>query len=98
MSPSETLRRLEGRRVIVTGACGGQGVAVAERLTAEGARVALTDLHRDPLEQLCARINASGGDAVWRVADLRDEAEVAAVVAATVEAFGGIDVLYTTPG
>lgn len=71
---------------------------MAERLTAEGARVALTDLHREPLEQLCARINASGGDAVWRVADLRDEVEVAAVVAATVEAFGGIDILYNNAG
>jgi NAD(P)-dependent dehydrogenase (short-subunit alcohol dehydrogenase family) len=87
-------RRLEARRIIITGAVGGQGMAVAERFAAEGARLVLTDLDGGALEALRLRLEGAGAEAISIAADVRDEDAVAGVVAAAAEAFGGLDVLY----
>jgi NAD(P)-dependent dehydrogenase (short-subunit alcohol dehydrogenase family) len=71
---------LEGRRALVTGAARGIGAATAERLVAEGARVASVDI--DP---------AAGPLAIR--ADVSDEAAVEGAVAQAVEAFGGLDIV-----
>ena len=71
---------LEGRRALVTGAARGIGAATAERLAAEGARVAAVDI--DP----------AGGPLAIR-ADVSDEAAVEAAVAHAVESLGGLDIV-----
>ncbi len=91
-------RRLEGRRCLVTGATGGQGVAVCRRFAAEGASIALTDLHDDAVQVLARELRDAGTTAVGIAADVRDEAQVAAVVAGSNDRLGGLDVLYNNAG
>ena len=91
-------RRLEGRRCLVTGAVGGQGAAVSRRFAAEGAAVAVTDLDAGRTEALAAELRDAGATAVGVAADVRDEAQVAAVIETAVDALGGLDVLYNNAG
>ena len=97
--PTPTLpRRLEGRRALVTGAAGGQGRAVAHRFAQEGARLALTDVDGDGLDQLVGELRAAGAGAHAVVADALVSEQVEAIVPAAVEALGGLDVLYSNAG
>jgi NAD(P)-dependent dehydrogenase (short-subunit alcohol dehydrogenase family) len=91
-------KRLTGRRCLITGAAGGQGRAVSRRFAAEGARVAVTDLAGEQVSALADELRDTGADAIGVAADVRDEAQVAAAVAAAAEAFGGLDVLYNNAG
>lgn len=87
--------RFEGRAAIVTGAAGGIGAAIAQRLAAEGARVAIADLKLDAAEATAARI---GGHAVGLGCDVGDEGQVEACVRATVERLGAVDVIVNNAG
>src|SRR5687768_4970106 len=92
-----TGKRLEGKVAIVTGATGGIGEATAKRFLEEGASVMLVGRSQEKLNETCERLAAFSGLADF-VADAGDEAATAASVAATVEAFGGIDVLIANAG
>jgi NAD(P)-dependent dehydrogenase (short-subunit alcohol dehydrogenase family) len=83
--------RLAGRVVIVTGAGQGIGKVYALGLAAAGARLALCDL-RDPVD-VAAQIEAAGGEALSRAADITSPQAVAAFVAATVERYGTVHAL-----
>jgi NAD(P)-dependent dehydrogenase (short-subunit alcohol dehydrogenase family) len=87
-------RDLSGRVVIVTGAAGGLGAAIARRFTDDGARVALLDVDAGRL----AVVADSLPDAETVVCDLTDPAACDAAVATVVERFGGIDVLINNAG
>src|SRR2546428_1199336 len=84
---------LKGRTAIVTGASSGLGLATAESLAAEDANVTMFARRRDVLEREADRIGALAvrGD----VTSARD---LELVVAKTVEAFGGIDILVWNSG
>ena len=90
--------RLERRRCLVTGATGGQGAAVSRRFAAEGASVAVTDLNGGAVQALARELRDCGATAVGFAADVRDEAQVADVVAAAGDGLGGLDVLYNNAG
>jgi NAD(P)-dependent dehydrogenase (short-subunit alcohol dehydrogenase family) len=85
---------LDGRRVFITGAARGIGAALARRLHERGARVAIAGLEPELLEEVAR----SCGDAPWHACDVRDRAAVEAAVAATAEAFGGLDVVIANAG
>jgi NAD(P)-dependent dehydrogenase (short-subunit alcohol dehydrogenase family) len=89
---------LRDRCVLITGAAGGQGVAVARRFAREGARVALSDLDGSAVEALVQELRGDGADAIALPADVRDEDAVEAVAQDAVNAFGGLDVLYSNAG
>jgi NAD(P)-dependent dehydrogenase (short-subunit alcohol dehydrogenase family) len=85
--------RFAGRRAVVTGGGSGIGRAVAGRMAAEGARVAIWDRDGAAAEAVAAE---TGGIAV--ALDITDWPAVEAAAATTVAAFGGIDVLVCSAG
>lgn len=87
---------VSGRVVLITGGANGIGAEVARRLHNKGAKLVLTDLDKDLLEGVAARL--SGDRVLTAVADVRDLAAMQAAVAAGVERFGGIDVAMANAG
>ncbi|WP_163513487.1 SDR family NAD(P)-dependent oxidoreductase [Fodinicola acaciae] len=85
---------IAGKVALVTGAAVGSGRAIAERLAAEGARLALADIDADGCAETRRRI---GRGELIRV-DLRDDAEVERMIASTKEKLGGLDILVNNAG
>jgi NAD(P)-dependent dehydrogenase (short-subunit alcohol dehydrogenase family) len=90
-------RRLEGKVAIVTGATGGIGEASAKLFLEEGAKVMLVARSADKLKTTRSRLSGHDGIAHC-VAEAADEKATAGAVAATVETFGGVDVLLANAG
>jgi NAD(P)-dependent dehydrogenase (short-subunit alcohol dehydrogenase family) len=84
--------RLTGKRALVTGAANGIGRAIAIKLAQEGARVALVDDDPDALPS-AERDVAAHGEAVALPADVGDEEQVRAAMAAAAERWDGLDVV-----
>ncbi|MBI3105083.1 MAG: SDR family oxidoreductase [Candidatus Rokubacteria bacterium] len=83
------------RTALVTGAARGIGLAIARRLAAGGARVALLDLDREAVE---AAARSVGGEAMPVVADVTRAAEVEAAVAQVVGRWGRLDIMVNNAG
>ncbi len=86
--------RLEGKRVIITGAGTGIGHASALRFAAEGAQVVVVGRRSDKVDGTVAKIHAAGGQAMGLALDAGDEASVVTMIEACVSSFGGIDVFF----
>ena len=82
-------RRLQGRRILVSGAASGIGAALVRRLVAEGARVVAADLDLAQVEALAASCGAGAVAAVE--CDVTDAASGRRAALAAVEQFGGLD-------
>ena len=85
--------RLENKVAIITGAGQGIGAATARRFAREGAKVVLAARRLKLLEAVAADIASSGGTALARSTDISDEDAVRGLVADTVAAFGGLDIV-----
>lgn len=83
---------------LVTGAGSGIGAAIACRLAADGHRVAVNDLTIDAAEATVARIMAAGGQARAYAADVSDEGQVEAMIAAITRDMGAPEVLVNNAG
>ena len=94
--PSVSEARLEGRAAIVTGAAQGIGARYAAALAAAGAAVACCDVL--DAEPVAARIRDAGGRAIALRVDVTSQESARAMAAATLEAFGRIDVLVNNAG
>jgi 3-oxoacyl-[acyl-carrier protein] reductase len=88
---------LRGRRAVVTGAAQGFGRAILERFLASGARVAMWDVDAEQTAQT-ARELAANGDIATMTVDVSKICDVDAATKATVDAFGGIDILVANAG
>ena len=90
--------RLDGRVVAITGASAGIGHATAERVAAEGGAVVVSARRADRLDALAAGISGRGGRATAVAADVTVEADADRLVAATIAAFGRLDVMICNAG
>ena len=90
--------RFDGKVALVTGGAGAIGLAACRRFASEGASIALID--RDParIASAAEALSAAGVNLFTAEADVGDEASVDAVVAASVEALGRIDILFNNAG
>ena len=86
---------LDSRVAVVTGAASGIGFAIAKRMLASGARVALWDMSHEGLD---AAVASLGTGARAFVMDITDEAAVAKATQDTAQAFGRIDALVNSAG
>lgn len=94
--PPQGTARLSGRVAVVTGAGRGIGRATALRLAAEGAALVLGDLDAHPLDAVAAELTAHPCTTV--PGDTSDPDAADALVAAAVDAFGGVDILVNNAG
>jgi NAD(P)-dependent dehydrogenase (short-subunit alcohol dehydrogenase family) len=90
--------RFDGCAAIVTGAAQGIGLAIAERLAADGAKVVMSDVNAGKLRDAAARLAAAGHTTIDVAADATSPKQVDALIAATISAFGQIDILVNNAG
>jgi len=95
---THTPRRHEGRVAFVTGSGSGIGRAIAVRLAAEGAAVAIADIDDDGAAETVASIVESGGWALAVHCDVRTRASVVAARELATDAFGSITLLVNNAG
>lgn len=88
----------EDKRIILTGAAGGIGTALAKQLAAEGARLALADLNTKGLDSVAEACRVLGGETLVHPTDVSDREQCRTLIARTVETWGGIDVLFSNAG
>ncbi len=93
-------QQLQNVRAIVTGGAQGLGEAIVRRLAGEGARVTIADLQLERAQELAAAIEAEhgAGRALAVQADVTRVEDAEAMVEATVQAFGGLDLLVSNAG
>ncbi|MBL8226449.1 MAG: glucose 1-dehydrogenase [Chromatiales bacterium] len=90
--------RLTGKVVIVTGATSGIGRATALAIVREGGRVVACGRRQAEGDALVAEVRQAGGEVRFACADVSDEVQVQAVVAAAVSAFGRVDGAFNNAG
>jgi NAD(P)-dependent dehydrogenase (short-subunit alcohol dehydrogenase family) len=90
--------RLDGKVAVITGAASGIGRATARLFSVEGARVLLADVDAAGGEAAVTEIKRTGGDAVFRRVDVTRSEDIAAMLNAALETYGGLDVLFNNAG
>jgi len=90
--------RLKDKSAIITGAASGIGKDIALVFAQEGAKIAIADLNKEAADATASEIRGAGGTAIGVAMDVTDEKAVNDGVAATVAAFGGVDVLVSNAG
>jgi NAD(P)-dependent dehydrogenase (short-subunit alcohol dehydrogenase family) len=90
--------RLADKVAVITGAGSGMGRVAAEMFAAEGARVVAADFDASHGAETVEAVQAAGGEATFVQTDVSDETDAAAMVAAAMDRYGRIDVLYNNAG
>jgi len=93
-----SLKPLDQQVVVITGASSGIGLATAEAAAKEGARLVLAARSGQTLEEMCQRIKASGGEAIYVIADVADRQQVQRIAESALQKFGRIDTWINDAG
>ncbi len=88
------MRGLKDKVAVIAGGGSGIGAATARRLAEEGARVVVGDINAGNAAAVARQIGEGGGQAIGVQFDISDDASVAALVAAAVETYGGLDLMH----
>jgi 3-hydroxybutyrate dehydrogenase len=91
-------KKLNEKIAIVTGAASGIGKEIAATYAREGAKVAIADMNMAAAQAAADELKAGGAGAMAVAADVTDEGQVNAAVAAVVQAWGGVDILVSNAG
>ncbi len=92
------MKNLEGKVAIVTGAARGIGAAIAKRLAADGAAVAVCDLNAEWCEETVKEIESAGGKAKGYGVNVAVSAEVDGCVKSVIADFGGVHIMVNNAG
>lgn len=90
--------KLAGKTAIVTGAGSGIGKAIAVLFAKEGAKVVLTDIDQQSLNDTTAQIKAEGGQAIAVAANIAKQEDIDIMVDSAVNNFGSLDILVNNAG
>ena len=91
--------RFKDKVVIITGGAGGIGLATAQRLASEGARIVLADLSQENLDQAVPEVQKAGAPEVLAsICNVAKEDNVIATVQATLDKFGRLDCIVNNAG
>lgn len=83
---------------VITGAASGIGAATARAFAQQGARLVLGDVSEEGLQALAGELDSAGAETAWRVTDVTQEADVAALMDLALERFGAINVVLPSAG
>lgn len=89
---------LDGKVALVTGGARGIGLAIAQRLAADGAAIALVDMNADQLAEAERQLAGTGAKVCTITADISDRAQVFAMVDTAASQLGGFDILVNNAG
>jgi 3-oxoacyl-[acyl-carrier protein] reductase len=95
---ARTTERFQGKVAIITGAAQGMGKQLALDMVEEGAKVVISDILPDLLEQTRQEIEQRGGHCLALICDVTDREQVDQMVQKTMESFGRIDILVNNAG
>ena len=90
--------RLDGKVALITGGASGMGASMARVFAGEGAKVAVADMLEAEGRTLADEITRANGAAIFQKLDVTSEAEWQAAIAATLAAFGKLDILVNDAG
>lgn len=90
--------RLENKVAIITGAAGGMGKADALLFAKEGAKVAISDIQEDKIQEVVREIEQNGGEAIGFAHNVASEEDWTRVVEGTIAKFGKVDILVNNAG
>jgi NADP-dependent 3-hydroxy acid dehydrogenase YdfG len=94
----EWVRNLNGKVAVVTGASSGIGLALAQRLAADGMKLVLADIEEETLRQTELRLRASGASVVGVTTDVAHAQQVDELARPAPEAFGSVHVVCNNAG
>ncbi|MBU6320203.1 MAG: glucose 1-dehydrogenase [Alphaproteobacteria bacterium] len=92
------MKRLTGKRAVITGGAVGIGEACARRMAQEGAQIAILDILDVEGRRLAAEIVREGASAIYISCDVRSERQVSDAMTSAAKAMGGLDVLVNNAG
>ena len=90
--------RLQNKVAVITGAGTGIGEAIAQKFAREGARLVLSGLPADPVQDVADAITNAGGRAVVHLGDLAEELHAQACVERALQSFGSLNILVSNAG